>query len=202
MGTRSPKPKFDWRVLQEPPNLLSLLRVPLAGLVWTVAAEPLSFVALTALAGLTDLLDGMAARAIAEKTAPAPEVRSGGIGDWLDPVCDKIFIASAIAAAYVHHPFPGRWLVLLLFRDLAQLIALLVVTPALYRQSIRLDFRANLWGKATTVSQFGALFAALFVREALLPFALLSFSLGLTTVFRYISRAQRAVQMGSRRAPP
>lgn len=188
------KGSFDARVLLEPPNLLSLVRIPLAGLVWVVAENPWAFLALAGVAGLTDLLDGRAARHISKARGGAEAVRSGGVGDWLDPLCDKVFVASAIVAAVYFYRPPLLVLVLVLFRDIAQVLLLAGVGRLLWHRRLRIDYRATKWGKATTVAQFTTLVAILFWPAAELPLAALSGALGLVTVTTYARRAWREIR--------
>src|SRR4051794_28425724 len=109
------------------PNLLSLSRIPLGGLFWPAFGPPgapsdAAF-AIMALAALTDILDGYLARRQAARQAGRAETvdSGGGTGAWLDPICDKVFVASVLAAFIVRR-HPPIWLVLLIVsRELVQL---------------------------------------------------------------------------------
>lgn len=194
-----PSPPFQLRVLAEPPNLLSLVRIPMAGLVWVVAPEPWSFLALAAVAGLTDLLDGFAARWMARRGPDAGRaVRAGGVGDWLDPLCDKVFVASAVVAAAVFYQPSLLVLGLTLFRDIAQVVLLLGVGRLLWHRRLRIDYRATKWGKATTVVQFATLVSMLLLPQATLPLAALAAVVGAVTVSTYARRAWREISRSRR----
>lgn len=184
--------RLDLRALSAPPNLLSLLRIPMAVMVWQVARDPIALLMLAALAGLTDVLDGLAARSMPAPSVPdAQRPLQGNIGDWLDPLCDKIFLASAVmAAAYFYRP-PMHLLFLILFRDVAQFLLIFVVGPMFWRHRVPLNFRANRWGKATTVLQFSALVAMIFSSSWLPPLAYACAVVGLFTVWGYTRRALR-----------
>ena len=81
------------RQLGDLPNLLTLLRVPLAALIWVAPANALWLLGLMVLAAVSDWADGFFAR----RAGLSPE----GLGAWLDPLCDKLFILSVlIAIAY------------------------------------------------------------------------------------------------------
>src|SRR6185369_13016637 len=150
------------------PNLLSLTRIPLGGLFWltlgpTARQSPWAFVVMAA-AAVTDVLDGHLARRNAARAAAsragAAGAAGGGSGAWLDPICDKLFVASVLAAILVHR-HPQLWLVaLIVSRELIQLPLTLVYRffPML-RSWLRYDFRASGLGKAATVAQFLAVAA-------------------------------------------
>lgn len=182
------------RALAEPANLLSLSRIPLALGVWWVAHSPARLLGLTALAGLTDLVDGRLARRGAERRGESA-ARAGGIGDWLDPLCDKVFVASALCAAVVTYRPPGYLLALVLARDLLQVPLLLAWLGRHGRQAQRMarrvDFRANVLGKATTVAQFAALLAIVLASPAQVPCALIACGLGILSVASYARRFAR-----------
>ncbi|HVV16854.1 MAG TPA: CDP-alcohol phosphatidyltransferase family protein [Polyangia bacterium] len=171
------------------PNLLSLARLPLGLLFWLVmAAGParaLPALAVLAAAALTDVLDGIAAR------------RSGvdlaGVGSWLDPLCDKLFVGTVLAALHVHRGVPLGLLALIVARELLQLPMSLVyrAVPTL-RSWLRYDFRASPLGKAATISQFLAIAALLAGMRARVPIVL-AFTLGIVALGDYVLRA---VEMG------
>jgi phosphatidylglycerophosphate synthase len=188
-------------------NLLSLARVPLGALfvvVWGASwgGEFLA-IAVLAAAALTDVLDGMFARRVAAARlvpglAPAavgsPQVHPhpAGTGSWLDPICDKIFVATVLVAIWSHlHP-PPSLLALILAREIAQapLSLVYLAVPAL-RHWLHYDFRASLLGKAATVSQFAAITAIVLELAASRGLAWLSFGLGMLALGDYLLRALR-----------
>ncbi|MFL5306775.1 MAG: CDP-alcohol phosphatidyltransferase family protein [Polyangia bacterium] len=175
------------------PNLLSLARLPLGLLFWLVmAAAPdraLPAVAVLAAAALTDVFDGIAAR------------RSGvdlaGVGSWLDPLCDKLFVGTVLAALWVQRGVPLGLLALIVARELLQLPMSVVyrAVPTL-RRWLRYDFRASPLGKAATISQFLAITALVAGVRARLPIVL-AFTLGIVALGDYVLRA---VEMGRHHA--
>src|SRR6187401_46881 len=91
------------------PNLLTLSRIPMAGLVWLRPRDPIFVLGLMALAGITDVLDGwVERRQRAREGAAAGPVES--MGAWLDPLCDKVFILSLVTAITVAHDLP-LWMI-------------------------------------------------------------------------------------------
>ncbi len=167
------------------PNLLSLARLPLGMAFWiAMAAAPehaLPSLAVLAAAALTDVFDGIAAR------------RSGvdlaGVGSWLDPLCDKLFVGTVLAALYVQRGVPLGLLALIVARELLQLPMSLVyrAVPTL-RRWLRYDFRASPLGKAATISQFLAITALVAGLRARVPIVL-AFTLGIVALGDYVLRA-------------
>src|SRR6476620_7255171 len=138
------------------PNLLSLLRLPLGGAFW-VALGPtptltraLSAIGVMAVAAGTDVLDGTIAGRRGLSTA--------GMGSWLDPICDKLFVGAVLAALHFQRGVPLSLLALIVARELMQLPMVLVyqLFPTL-RHWLRYDFRASYFGKAATIVQFLAI---------------------------------------------
>lgn len=172
-----------------PPNLLSLARLPLGLVFWLVmGAAPhraLAALAVLAAAGLTDVLDGIAARRAGVDLA--------GVGSWLDPLCDKLFVGAVLGALYVERGVPLGLLALIVARELLQLPMSLVyrAIPTL-RRWLRYDFRASPLGKAATISQFLAITALVAGLPARVPIVL-AFTLGIVALGDYVLRA---VEMG------
>ncbi|HVT06016.1 MAG TPA: CDP-alcohol phosphatidyltransferase family protein [Polyangia bacterium] len=167
------------------PNLLSLARLPLGLLFWiAMAAAPeraLPPLAVLAAAALTDVFDGIAARRAGVDLA--------GVGSWLDPLCDKLFVGTVLAALYVQRGVPLGLLALIVARELLQLPMSLVyrAVPTL-RRWLRYDFRASPLGKAATISQFLAITALVAGLRARVPIVL-AFTLGIVALGDYVLRA-------------
>src|SRR5688572_20783176 len=102
-------------------------------------------------AGLSDVLDGWVARR--ERARASDEGSDPGLaqqqhhhrGDWLDPLCDKLFVGAVVAGLYLARQPPVLWLVLLLTRESLQLVAMtaLRLVPTLHRMSRDFDYRAH-----------------------------------------------------------
>jgi phosphatidylglycerophosphate synthase len=191
-------------------NLLSLVRLPLGAAFAVALSAPWggrwAAMGVLALAGASDVADGWSARrawaaraasGLAEG-APAKERASpAGMGSWLDPICDKLFVASVLGAIwYASHP-PLWWLGLIVARELIQLPLSLIYAaiPAL-RRWLRYDFRASAPGKAATVMQFCAVAALIWQSRAALGFGVASFVIGLVALGDYL---RRAIRIGARR---
>jgi len=189
--------------------VLSLSRLPL-GLVfaWGLRATPegqlpLWPAAALVLAGLTDALDGAWARHSAAKTRPRIDERSAGAGggvvapepgrgSWLDPICDKLFVATVLASLFLLRHASLSLLALIAARELAQLPLTLVYRAVPFlRHWLHYDFTASVFGKLATVAQFGSI-AVLLVDPAAarLP-AYAAFGMGLLALGDYLVRAWR-----------
>lgn len=168
------------------PNLLTLLRLPLAALIWVAPGNVPWLLGLMVVAAVSDLLDGWFARRAG--------VAAENVGAWLDPVCDKLFILSVLVAVWVTREPPLWMAVVASSRELA-LLPLLIArfTVPRYRKA-GIPWRALMLGKAATVAQF-MLFAAVLSdwREAWVPLTLLCGVLGLGAGAQYALRAWRTV---------
>lgn len=166
-------------------NLLSLVRIPMAGAIWLDPGEPSLLVPLAVAAAITDWLDGAVARRHRDQTGPHDS------GAWLDPLCDKIFVVSALASVWVAAG-PEWWLMMLLLARevlIAPMMLVYRLLPASRRRTI--DLRAGKPGKATTVTQFAAVGALLLWPEAALPLAVLAAALGVAAAISYALRLRR-----------
>jgi cardiolipin synthase len=185
MVTTSTRPLL--RELGTLPNLLTLLRVPLAALIWIAPSNPAWLLGLMVVAAVSDLLDGWFAR----RAGVPPE----GLGAWLDPLCDKTFILSVLVAVWLAHGPPLWMAVVASTRELVLLPLVLArfVVPRLRKGGI--PWRAMLLGKATTVMQF-VLFASVLAdwRAAWMPLSIVSGVLGLGAGLQYSVRAWRAIR--------
>jgi cardiolipin synthase (CMP-forming) len=176
------------------PNALTLVRVPLAGLVWVAPDSKPWFFAILASAALSDLLDGRVARAIrARRLARGDDPRSVGeamaLGAWLDPVCDKLFVLSTVAAvAFVYQP-PLAVLLLIATREIVLLpFAIGYWVTRRMRGRLRFDFSAGVLGKATTVAQFTAFVSLAVWSPATTWLAVLAALVGLAASIDYLWR--------------
>jgi len=159
------------------PNLVSILRFPLAALF--VAADGIGarFVAV-ALAALTDWVDGPLAR----RTGTASRT-----GEWLDPLADKTFMVAALITLVLERGIALWTLPLLLLRDIGVALGALVL---LVRRE-RATLAARRLGKWVTWMQFLAI-GAILLRPALAPWTALPLAtLGAAALVDY-GRALRA----------
>lgn len=129
------------------PNMLSLLRVPLAVVFAGIESVPIRAIVLTAVA-LTDALDGWVARATGQTS------RWGAL---LDAVFDKIFAVVAVGAFLLERKIGGVTFFVLISRDLY--IALGFFVSRLAHWPVPVSARAG--GKVVTVLQVVTLYLLL-----------------------------------------
>ena len=174
------------------PNLLTLSRLPMAGLVWIRPSDPALVLGLMVLAGLSDVLDGWLERKRRQRLG-IPEGGGESIGAWLDPLCDKVFILSVLIAITAAHSLPWWIIPLIALREILQtlIVAATRALPAL-RQRLRPRFKANVLGKLTTVVQFVTIGAILLNKPGVIPLALATAGLGVIAVAVYVRRAMAA----------
>lgn len=182
-------------------NLLSLSRLPLGvAFVWALNlgagwGPPLLVLLL---AGASDALDGWVARRAAARRWGGTDLGTpAGMGSWLDPICDKLFVATVLGALWWRYRPPIGWLALIMSRELVQLpLSLVYVAVPALRRWLRYDFRASLPGKAATILQFCAIVALIFRSRFSPVLAVAAFVMGMIALTDYV---HRAVQMGRQR---
>ena len=99
------------------PNLVSALRFPLAAL-FVVLDGRVARLVLVAIAAASDWADGRLARATGTTSR---------VGEWLDPVADKVFMVVAIVALTLQTGVPLWVLPLLLLRDIGVVLGAAVL---------------------------------------------------------------------------
>ncbi len=131
-------------------NLLTSLRLALTPLVvyLVLAARYREALLVLLAAGITDGLDGLAARTLHLQTR---------LGAYLDPIADKTLLSAIYLALGASGAVPW-WLVALVFgRDL---LILAMAGAALLFTRYR-DFPPSIWGKLSTFCQIAAALAAI-----------------------------------------
>ena len=125
-------------------NQLTLLRMLLipAFVILTLYGEFGWALAVFAFAGLTDLLDGLAARTAGQKSE---------LGAWLDPAADKLllvttFIVLTLPNIGLVNRIPLWLTVCMISRDLTIVVTVIIVNLAIGRRT----FRPTLLGKIAT----------------------------------------------------
>jgi phosphatidylglycerophosphate synthase len=169
-------------------DCLSLARIPLGLVFLFVAGQRPWAMAVLLAAAITDVLDGWLARRCGPRR-PGESHR----GDWLDPLCDKLFAAAVVVGLLLTRPPPLALVFLFLARELLQLVAVTVMrmVPALHRVSRDYDFRAHPVGKAATVAQFATAAALVLGHPAAWTLAVICAVLGVVSVTIYIHRIRR-----------
>ncbi|MSP23615.1 MAG: CDP-alcohol phosphatidyltransferase family protein [Myxococcales bacterium] len=142
------------RDLLLPPCIMSLLRLPLAVVFVTCAREPqIAFLVMLA-AGLSDILDGWLARRF-DMATPT--------GALIDPIADKLFIATVLVTLVLHGKVSLAEALLLSTRELGELpLVLWIAVKRRVRPEPAVMPRANVVGKVATILQFGTVAVAVF----------------------------------------
>ena len=140
-----------WNPLRTAPNIITLARLCLMPfLVATILQGEflLSFV-LFLIAGVSDALDGLLARALKQRSA---------LGEYLDPVADKLLLSTLFLVLTHMKSSSGERLipvtvtVMVFGRDMG----ILIVAAILYAAVGRREFHPSVLGKANTLVQIAA----------------------------------------------
>jgi cardiolipin synthase len=168
----------EFAQLRATPNQLTLLRLCIIPfLVLSIFDHYYrTACALFILAGITDALDGLAARWLKQRTV---------LGQYLDPVADKLLLSTLFLVLHHEGLISLRVTVLVFGRDLG----IVMVAAILYASAGIKDFRPSLFGKANTLAQIAALLTVLLSEFYAPPFVLLvrHWSLVATVVFTVVS---------------
>jgi len=131
------------------PNQLTLMRlffIPFIN-ICIVERRYHTALVLVVIAGLSDGLDGLAARLLHQQTK---------LGEYLDPIADKLLLSSLFLVMSSNHMIAWRYTVMVFSRD----FSILVISALLYTVGLR-DFRPGVFGKINTACQIAAVFFAL-----------------------------------------
>jgi len=167
-------------------TLLRLLLVPVFALCM-LYGRPGWALTVFAIAGATDLLDGLIARRTGQLTA---------LGAWLDPMADKLLVATM----FVVLTMPGLgmpqrlplWLtVLVLSRDIAIVLTVAIVNLAVAPRT----FKPSLLGKASTAMYIVTGVAALYANYYGAPLPIVTMCVYGSLALTLASSAQYAVQL-------
>jgi cardiolipin synthase len=139
------------------PNLLSLSRVLLTPVfvLMMVQRRPWAAFVVFLVAGATDALDGLAARALKKKST---------LGLWLDPIGDKVLLTAAFVVLTIPglarpHTLPVWLTALCIGRDVAIALGALIIISLRGMQT----FKPGLIGKASTICQVFLIYIVLFL---------------------------------------
>jgi len=170
------------RQLISPANLLSLVRLPLAGVVIVRIGQP-DAVLWFLFAAFTDYLDGFVARKTNTMTP---------LGGVLDPLCDKFFVAMIFGYCFVLYGLSSWMIPAFFLRDIFTGIGALIGWDRLKKSG---KLKASFSGKVVTVFQF--LVLLMLVNQSLLSIESTMMTLALAslwsisdylTAFRSISK--------------
>lgn len=131
-----------FRQFRAAPNLLTMLRLfVLPFLVITILYRhwEIAF-GLLWVAGISDGLDGLAARVLEQRTK---------LGEYLDPIADKLLLSTLFVVLTHVEAIPRFVTVLVLSRD----IGILLIATLLFATNTLRDFRPSKLGKLNTLVQ-------------------------------------------------
>jgi cardiolipin synthase len=130
------------RQLKSAPNLLTLLRLIFVPFVVVAIQQQKYALALGifVVAGITDLLDGLLARVLKQKTT---------LGQYLDPIADKLLLSTMFLMLSIAHIIRWPVTILVFSRD----IMILIICTLLYATGTMRTFRPSWFGKANTAVQ-------------------------------------------------
>lgn len=167
-------------------HALTLARLPLIP-IFFVTDRGGWWAAAIGIAALTDTLDGRIARR-AQARRPKPWPAWWGIGAWLDPLVDKLFIVSVLAALISHDPDDALLVGLVGVREIV-LVPLVGIYELVRHGRERIELKAHAIGKVTTVVQLVSLAAIVMRVPGAAIMAIACAILGAITVIHYVSAA-------------
>ena len=134
------------------PNLLSAARIPLAIAFPLVVGNATLALGVLGFAGLSDMLDGWAARKLGQATP---------MGALVDGISDKVFAASVLGTLVATGMLSPIAALLLATRELGELPLALRVLASKRARLTEIDRGANKLGKAATSLEFATVLAVL-----------------------------------------
>ena len=148
------------------PNSLTLGRILLTPLfVIFLLKDLLSFALLVfTIAAISDALDGLFARYFNQHTA---------LGAYLDPIADKLLLASAFVSLAILKIVPGWLTVIVISRDILILLGVTIFAMT----NINFDVKPSIVSKCTTVAQLSTVFLVLLNNSTLPDFYMIQWSL-------------------------
>ena len=178
-------------------NWMTLVRLPLGAALWIRPRDMVWIFVVLSLAALSDMLDGRVAIALRTRRVERGDDlevvgRSHAVGAWLDPLCDKTLVLSALLVVYVTSHPPVWMLFAIASRELLLIpCAIAYRASSTLRRTFRFDFRAGALGKLATVAQFGAIVGFLVETSQLIPIVIATGILGAAAALLYLRKAVR-----------
>ncbi|MCD4705441.1 CDP-alcohol phosphatidyltransferase family protein [bacterium] len=127
------------------PNIISLLRLPLAFLIILFSNSFWKFIFLL-LSLLADVLDGYLARKLNQTSR---------LGAILDPLMDKIFVLIVFIFFFIKLDLPFYFIILFFTRDaLSSFMTIIPLMMGWHKKLTKIDFKARPLGKNVTTMQF------------------------------------------------
>jgi cardiolipin synthase len=168
LGAQQDKP------LVRGPDFLTAVRIPLA-VAFLLIDNPVVRLAIVAAVAVTDIGDGIWARYIG----------SSKLGQALDPVADKLFMAAAFWVVFKSGTLTSLEVLGVLLRDIVAALSFLGVS--VLRRPTTLPARAG--GKAVTVCQALTLIAFLMDSDLVRPLAWATAAISLYAIADYVNVA-------------
>lgn len=153
------------------PNVLSLLRLPLA-VVFMLAESNAGRALIIIAAGISDGVDGWLARRLRQ---------ASGAGQIVDPITDKLFVLVALATLTARGELSAWMVPALLARDIYTSFAYFIVKALDWR----VHFKARFIGKTVTVLQLSVMLAALLLPRAVIPLLIVTAAASLVAIIDY-----------------
>lgn len=157
------------------PNLLTIFRILLVPIfiIFVIHNDFRMALIIFIMAGITDGLDGLLARALNQRTT---------IGAYLDPIADKMLLISAYISLTIKGMLPGWLSVVVVSRDIIILSGIAII----FLMGKGLNIKPSISSKLTTVFQILTIIGVLY------PFSTLHFQLFVTAtaVFTVLSGLQ------------
>jgi phosphatidylglycerophosphate synthase len=173
------------------PNLVSGARVPLAVAFPLASGSASLALGVLGLAGLTDVLDGYAARRLGQAT-PA--------GALVDGISDKVFAASVLGTLIATGMLSPLGALMLATRELAELPLAIRVLASKRARLTEIDRRANTLGKVATVLEFATVVAVIIHMPWRVGLLAGTAAVGMAAGITYWLRELRAVRAQSMRS--
>jgi len=160
------------------PNIITVIRILLVPLFVIYLQKHLFFLSLIVftVAAVSDGLDGLIARYLNQRTT---------LGAYLDPIADKMLMASAFITLAILNIFPFWLSVIVISRDILIMTGIIICTVA----NIKVEIQPSLISKWTTFFQLLTVFFAL-LYQVILPAIPVTFSFilyGATSTITIIS---------------
>lgn len=132
------------------PNFLSLLRIILVPviIIFLLQEEYADALITFTIAGLTDIFDGLLARALNCQTK---------LGAFIDPMADKLLLASSFVSLSVVGLIPSWLTVIVISRDFIIVLGMVILSM----MSIAYEIKPAFISKVTTAFQLATIFFAL-----------------------------------------
>src|SRR4030066_2177379 len=132
------------------PNFLSLLRIILVPviIIFLIQEEYTDALITFTIAGLTDIFDGLLARALNKQTK---------LGAFIDPMADKLLLASSFVSLSVFGLIPSWLTVIVISRDFIIMLGMVILSM----MSITYEIKPAFISKVTTAIQLATIFLAL-----------------------------------------